>query len=185
MQKLHKFAFHSGVTQLVCYFLRLFLQRWELFVKITHLLQKILQRRSLRFVTAAKMDSPVHFGQKRRANPDGAINLPRAYFVTLKISLQNFGKSFWRKLKKHRQNKPLPVLSPFTALLSPCSRGSKGVKRVKWGFPDIYEVKSVSRWQGQIIEGMKWDCGRVNRWGWWFSRTVWNCDHRWLARCRC
>ena len=131
----------------------LFLQRWELFVKITHLLQKILQRRSLRFVTAAKMDSPVHFGQKRRANPDGAINLPRAYFVTLKISLQNFGKSFWRKLKKHRQNKPLPVLSPFTALLSPGSRGSKGVKRVKWGFPDIYEVKSVSRWQGQIIEG--------------------------------
>ena len=135
------------------------------------------------------MDSPVHFGQKRRANPDGAINLPRAYFVTLKISLQNFGKSFWRKLKKHRQNKPLPVLSPFTALLSPGSRGSKGVKRVKWGFPDIYEVKSVSRWQGQIVdgffEGMKWDYGRVNRWGWWFSRTVWNCDHRWLARCRC
>ena len=94
MQKLHKFAFHSGVTQLVCYFLCLFLQRWELFVKITHLLQKILQRRSLRFVTAAKMDSPVHFGQKRRANPDSPINLPGAYFVTLKISLQNFGKSW-------------------------------------------------------------------------------------------
>ena len=128
MQKLHKFAFHSGVTQLVCYFLRLFLQRWELFVKITHLLQKILQRRSLRFVTAAKMDSPVHFGQKRRANPDGAINLPRAYFVTLKISLQNFGKSFWRKLKKHRQNKPLPVLFPFYRTPEPWLQGVKGGK---------------------------------------------------------
>ena len=48
---------------------------------------------SLGFVTG-KMDSPVHFGQKRRANPDSPINLPGAYFVTLKISLQNFGKSW-------------------------------------------------------------------------------------------
>ena len=53
----------------------------------------LLSYTSLGFVTG-KMNSPVHFGQKRRANPDSPINLPGAYFVTLKISLQNFGKSW-------------------------------------------------------------------------------------------
>ena len=147
MQKLHKFAFHSGVTQLVCYFLRLFLQRWELFVKITHLLQKILQRRSLRFVTAAKMDSPVHFGQKRRANPDGAINLPRAYFVTLKISLQNFGKSWgrggnWRNTVKINLFLSFPRFTPLT----PWSRAQECGKRGNIGQEEVYfdGVSSIS-----------------------------------------
>ena len=103
---------------------------------------------SLGFVTG-KMDSPVHFGQKRRANPDSPINLPGAYFVTLKISLQNFGKSWgrggnWRNTVKINLFLSFPR---FTALPRVLRQGVKGVKRVKWGFPDIWEVKSVSRWQ--------------------------------------
>ena len=95
------------------------------------------------------MDSPVHFGTKRMANPDSPINLPGAYFVTLKISLQNFGKSWgrggnWRNTVKINLFLSFPR---FTALPRVLRQGVKGVKRVKWGFPDIWEVKSVSRWQ--------------------------------------